>query len=313
MIDNYGEQIMAIYAFDGTGNAKHADDEKNTNVVKFFKAYDEGYQANGENVYIRGVGTSEFAVNKLFGAALGFGGRRRINKALDVLNANFAKGDRRIDIVGFSRGAALALEFANEIYEKGINGEETPTIHFLGLWDTVGSFGVPGNNINLGYTLTVPRNVEHCFHALSLDERRYLFPLTRLVQDKYTDSGALDINEVWFRGFHSDVGGGNRNLALSSTPLVWMFEKAKGNGIHIPHERLEEQKNLRKPQAACKKPHMDQVPFKKRTIQQFDSVHDSVSWREWAHEPFFKANNPPKGLRVVNDHGDVLPGGFKKN
>ena len=186
MIDNDGEQIMAIYAFDGTGNKKSADDGKNTNVVKFFNAYDEGYQGNGKNVYVRGVGTSEFFVNKLFGAALGFGGHRRIRGALKKLEANFSKGDRRIDIVGFSRGAVLALEFANEIHEKGINGEETPTINFLGLWETVGSFGVPGNNINLGYILTVPKNVEHCFHALSLDERRFLFPLIRLVQDKFT-------------------------------------------------------------------------------------------------------------------------------
>jgi len=92
--------------------------------VKFFNAYYEGYQGNGENGYIRGVGTSEFFVNKLFGLTLGFGGNRRINHALAALRANFAKGDRRIDIVGFSRGVALALEFANKIHEKSINSEK---------------------------------------------------------------------------------------------------------------------------------------------------------------------------------------------
>ncbi len=131
-----------------------------------------------------------------------------------------------LDIIGFSRGAALALDFANEIHDNGINGEDAPTIRFLGLWYTVASFGLPGNNTNLGYELTVPKNVQVCRHAISLDERRASFPLTRVTQDKLSGLGPLDIEEVWFRGCHSDVGGGNDNEGLSHLALAGFCSSA---------------------------------------------------------------------------------------
>lgn len=148
---------MAIYAFDGTGNKDNPDDEKDTNVLKFYNAYKASYQGNGKCFYIRGVGTGNI-FSKVFGSIFGSGGHRRVNKALDALIENFNKGDKKIDIIGFSRGAALALEFANEIHDLEINEEKMPTINFIGLWDAVASFGVPGNNINLGYALTIPEN-----------------------------------------------------------------------------------------------------------------------------------------------------------
>ena len=80
---------------------------------------------------------------------------KRIKKAMEILKDNFSKGDTTIDIVGFSRGAALALEFANEIHDKGVNGQKEPSIRFIGIWDTVASFGLPGNNINLGIHIGV--------------------------------------------------------------------------------------------------------------------------------------------------------------
>ena len=227
------------------------------------------------------------------------------------MEENFKKGDEKIDIIGFSRGAALSLEFANEIHDHGINGKDMPPINFVGIWDTVASFGIPGNSINVGYTLSVPKNVGHCFHAIAIDERRQVFPLTRVVQDAYSGRKALNINEVWFRGFHSDVGGGNENESLSSIPLLWMFKRAVDVDINIPSIHIEKQETLRDPTAACVKPGMDIVPNKKRTIQHADVVHDSVSRRDWVARRF-EANNPPKGLKVVNDKGEIRAQGFEE-
>ena len=50
--------------------------------------------------------------------------------------------------------------------------KRTPVIRFLGLWDLVASFGIPGNKINLGYQLTVPAVVEHCYHRPACPRRR---------------------------------------------------------------------------------------------------------------------------------------------
>ena len=142
----------------------------------------------------------------------------------------FAAGDRDIDIVGFSRGAALAVHFANVIADDGVsvNGVlERPPVRFLGVWDVVAAFGIPVNlgfnfnRINLGYKLGLSKGVKACYHALALDEARQAFRPTRL-------KGGC---EVWFRGVHSDVGGGNDNHALNDITLRWMLNKAIVSGL----------------------------------------------------------------------------------
>ena len=298
---------MALYAFDGTGNKDNPVDGIDTNVRKFFEAYEEGYEGPGACLYIPGVGTRWGPIGKFFGGIFGAGGKKRVGEAMEVLKKNFERGDTTIDITGFSRGAALALEFANEIYEEGVNGVKEPPIRFVGIWDTVASFGIPGNNINLGFHLTVPNNVRSCCHAIALDERRFSFPLTRVVQNALTDRKLRDVREVWFRGYHSDVGGGNHNQGLSTISLVWMFQRARESKMIIPDLYLTRHAKLRKPNAPCKKPEMDRKENRKRSIMPTDFVHESVSRRRMAGG--FPANNPPVGLRVVGDDGKVRPKG----
>lgn len=302
---------MAIYAFDGTGNEDNIDDALDSNVLKFFNAYEEKYQRNGKCFYVPGVGTRKGFIGKIFGSLFGAGGEQRIEEAIDRLEENFKKGDKEINIIGFSRGSALALEFANEIHDYGVNGEKSPPINFIGIWDTVASFGIPGNNVNIGYTLSIPPNAQKSYHALALDERRQTFPLTRVIQDSYSDLPSREIVEVWFRGFHSDIGGGNSNEALSSISLVWMFMRAIEANIDIPSSHIETHKKLRDSEASCSKPGMDILANKKRNILHTDLVHESVSRRDWAARRF-EANNPPKSMKVINDNNEILLKGFEE-
>ena len=110
---------MALYAFDGTWNTDQPDAEKNTNVIKFRDAYAE------KSFYREGVGTRFGPFGKLIGGVSGTGGRERIEEGLEALKENFQNGDTTIDIVGFSRGAALAVHFANQI-AKGAGGSGGP-------------------------------------------------------------------------------------------------------------------------------------------------------------------------------------------
>jgi uncharacterized protein (DUF2235 family) len=300
---------MALYAFDGTGNKDNPVDAKDTNVVKFFNAYKAGYNGPGDNFYVSGVGTRWGLLGKVVGSIFGAGGRTRLKRAKKALRRNVRKGDTTIDIVGFSRGAALALEFANEVETMTLGGVTSTPVRFLGLWDTVASFGIPGNDINLGHNLGLAANVERCFHALALDERRFTFPLTRIVQDKLTDQDLITVSDVWFRGFHSDVGGGNQNEALSSIPLVWMFQRAADAGIAIPAAHVDHHARLRNPNAPCQKARMDIKANRKRPIGIHDLVHESVTRRVKADR--FAANNPPKGLRIMADNGRILRRRFK--
>ena len=111
---------MALYAFDGTWNTKKDKEDKthhNTNVVKFHAAYENA--SHKPQYYVAGVGTRWDKIGAIFGGAFGFGELPRLDEAYDRLCENWAHAtdpeDRAIDIVGFSRGAATALDFCHKI------------------------------------------------------------------------------------------------------------------------------------------------------------------------------------------------------
>jgi uncharacterized protein (DUF2235 family) len=223
---------MALYAFDGTGNEDQTDDAFDSNVCDFFQAYDDPLK-NGDpskdrgSLYIKGIGQmAHTRAGDALASAFGFGGHRRVRQAMDRLENNIEAGDRTIDIVGFSRGAALAISFANEIAKK----MPRESIRFIGVWDVVGQFGAPGEHVNAGHDLHFPPNAAHCFHAMAMDESRLLFPLTRLGRGRNTSP---KLQEVWFRGVHSDVGGGNGNRGLNWIALNWMYEAARRCGVPL--------------------------------------------------------------------------------
>lgn len=287
---------MALYAIDGTWNKDDDKDLKDTNVARFCTAHQDG---KGE-YYTSGVGTRLGVFGKLFGGLLGAGGRGRVRDSYEKVCENYLAGDRNIDIVGFSRGAALALHLANVIARNGIRDpksknvvEKNPEIRFVGLWDVVASFGipidiagVPFHDTNLGWSLKLPENVRHCYHAMALDERRQSFDVTRV-------KGA---HEVWFRGVHSDIGGGNGNVGLSNIPLRWMLRKAAAAGVPVDlaeAERLEVNPNadLREPR--------DFVANMLRKLEPGDRFHHTVTPR-----PGGRCNNPPENCQRETEEAE---------
>lgn len=279
---------MALYAFDGTWNEDEEGDGKDTNVAKFCNAY------RGEcQFYLEGVGTRAGFIGRLLGGVAGIGGHLRIREAMQELEKNFREGDRAVDIVGFSRGAALALHFANEVDEE----MDGAAVRFLGLWDTVASFGLPGNDLNIAWHLTLPANVAKCYHAMALDERRGNFAPTRVKAPRAGPATDGRLEEVWFRGVHSDVGGG-ASVGLSSIALCWMMRRALANGVPIDEAGLRRFDALRDPDAPISKnfdPKLDPA----RRIEPTDTVHASV--RPRGRKDGQEHNDPPPGLSVVGD------------
>ena len=94
-------------------------------------------------------------------------------------------------------------------------------------FDTVASFGKPGNDINMGYDLaTINNPTMSVFHAVAQDEIRNNFPLSSI---KYSD-GTLPNNhyEQEFMGAHSDNGGSYPfKKDLSYQALEWMVNNAR--------------------------------------------------------------------------------------
>jgi uncharacterized protein (DUF2235 family) len=290
---------VALYAFDGTWNQEHSEDEvaRNTNVRRFFDLY-EGTR----NVYLAGVGTRLGLLGRIAGGFFGAGGFSRLNAMYRSLCENYAAGHTRINLVGFSRGASLALDFVNLIAKRGIkdaNGRvitTQPVIDFIALFDVVGSFGIPigfgplkFQEWNIGHNLKLPTTipVSNCFHALALDERRRTFMVTRV-------SGAY---EAWFAGVHSDVGGGNGNLGLSDIALRWMALKAQAAGLPgFSNERVLAATRSYNPAAPVShSPGYDVIRNAWRPIREGDRVHQSVA----LPRPGF--NNPSVSVVVEPD------------
>ena len=237
---------LAGYFFDGTDNDRDRM-PRPTNVAKLAEKYHERV------FYREGVGSTAWTLP--LGGLTGLGGDRRLDWMYGRLVDQYNRGDTNIDIFGFSRGAALAIAFANMIGKQGIPDLSSatkelvrtpagtvavrrylrffnPTIRFLGIFDAVGSFGIPGDCSNPGYDLSRPSNVAVIRHATSRDEQRRLFPLTSVLNSDGSSTG--NVIEQSFRGAHSDVGGGySDNDELSRIPLGWMAEQAVNAGVPL--------------------------------------------------------------------------------
>ncbi|MEZ5304930.1 MAG: DUF2235 domain-containing protein [Verrucomicrobiales bacterium] len=240
---------MALYAFDGTWNKPDSKDDgkdQDTNVRKFLHYYAAGdSEANSdrsafEEIYKSGVGTRAGILGRIVGGLTGAGGHIRVDECLGTFRELWRRNqgeDRTVDVIGFSRGAATALDFCNRL-AKGveIDGKRVrPEVRFLGLWDVVSAFGVPGllidaaRKVDVGWDLDLPPNVAHCFHAMALDEGRQAFDAHRL-DPEHDDE---NVEELWFRGVHSDVGGGNTNIDRSNISLCWMLQRAAACGLPV--------------------------------------------------------------------------------
>jgi Uncharacterized alpha/beta hydrolase domain (DUF2235) len=62
-------------------------------------------------------------------------------------------------------------------------------------------------------------HIENAFQALALDERRRTFQPT--IWEKWP----LRMNQCWFPGVHSDVGGGYADGDLGNLTLTWMMSQ----------------------------------------------------------------------------------------
>jgi hypothetical protein len=132
-----------------------------------------------------------------------------------------------LDAFGFSRGAAKARHFVSKVLEgwidvkEGIFGgitkhgfvHDLPRINhiqsvgqvkfvFLGLYDTVSSFGVNFTDDVKQLRLNLMNRVDRVVHLCAADEHRTNFALTDI-----TSAGSKGV-EIFLPGVHSDVGGG---------------------------------------------------------------------------------------------------------
>ena len=204
----------------------------------------------------------------------GRGINRQIRRAYGFLASRYRPGDR-IFFFGYSRGAYAVRSLAGIIDRVGLLRPEEATvrnirtifrlyqcdpvgratreygkkhchpeapIEMVGVWDTVKALGL---RFPVLWRLTEDRHefhshelgptIHHGYHALALDETRMAYqPVLWNTPSDWTG----DVEQVWFRGTHGDVGGqlGGHDASrpLSNIPLVWMLEQAQAIGLPLP-------------------------------------------------------------------------------
>ncbi|MBS1529713.1 MAG: DUF2235 domain-containing protein, partial [Bacteroidetes bacterium] len=112
-------------------------------------------------------------------------------------------------------------------------------IKFIGAWDTVGELGIPARGFqwyNKRYQFHDTRLsslVENGYHALAIDEHRNNFKPTLWTKSNKVAAGEVlqVMEQQWFAGSHSNIGGGYPDVGLSDIALEWMIEKAAKHGL----------------------------------------------------------------------------------
>ena len=133
------------------------------------------------------------------------------------------------------------------------NSYANPEIKFLGVWDTVGALGIPHSAFRMinkkkyrFHDLTLSSIIRHACQAMAIDEHRSLFNVNLWTRSKHaTDSNIGQVVEQrWFSGVHSEVGGGYHEEQLSDLPLLWMIDRAKRAGLCIDIKLAVETKDF---------------------------------------------------------------------
>ena len=207
--------------------------------------------------------------------AMGRGINRQIRRAYGWLASHYRPGDR-VYLIGYSRGAYAVRSLSGIIDQIGLlraadaternvmlayRYYQTPEtsaaeqafsrqfchppfeVEMIGVFDTVKALGV---RLPFLWMWTEPQHdfhnhalgklVRRGYHALALDETRTVFD--PILWDTSGGDWQGRVEQVWFRGAHSDIGGqlGGFEAArpLANIPLLWMLEKAEGAGLPLP-------------------------------------------------------------------------------
>jgi uncharacterized protein (DUF2235 family) len=304
--------------FDGTWNRpeENLGEDFPTNVLQFARAIrpTDGKGAEQVVFYDWGIGSYH---DQIRAGSTGYGLEKNVMDGYRFLVHNYEPGDE-LYLFGFSRGAytarslcgminncsILRKEHANQIAngfklyktrKHGANGEhsmawkrqyalaERTPIRFVGVWDTVGALGLPFTffglikDRDLFYDRKIGSNIKVARHALALDEQREDFEPTL-----WEPRPSVDLEQVWFAGVHSDVGGGYKpdkeGRSLADIPLRWLAGEA-GKQDLVFNDTLKEKKLS--PEAPQHNEYKGKYKLLGRLVRKIPAADVN---RTWAHE-----------------------------
>jgi uncharacterized protein (DUF2235 family) len=201
----------------------------------------------GDEIFVFGFSRGAYAARSLAGlitkcGLLYPGGALGVEQIYDRYRIS---GDTIWELFQHPTGATSIEEKWLLRYSQRIN------IKLVGVWDTVGSLGIPFGNIpgvsrsSFQWLHTgLRRPIENAFHALAIDEHRRAFGPTLWDVRKPKEPSAPmapprsleSVEQRWFVGAHANVGGGYYSDLLAQIPLRWMMKKASLHGLAFKHD-----------------------------------------------------------------------------
>ncbi|MBM3546085.1 MAG: DUF2235 domain-containing protein [Alphaproteobacteria bacterium] len=206
------------------------------NIMSGYRYLCEHYEAGAE-IFLFGFSRGAYTARSL-------GGMIGCCDILDIRGVKESDAWARIETVfreGYREGdpdarTAARKEWAKRGWTFHPTKDGITPIRFVGVWDTVGSLGVPDyfSVLNLlddpkdhsFHDTRLGKAVETARHAIAIDEMRGSFQPTL-----WTEVGDRDVRQVWFPGVHCDVGGGYKETGLSDAALKWMLDEAQRCGL----------------------------------------------------------------------------------
>jgi uncharacterized protein (DUF2235 family) len=232
-------QIVYYHQGVGTGNALDRytggafGDGLEANIYDAYRFLVANYE-DGDEIYIFGFSRGAFTARSIVGMIRNCGILRR--ESVNQYRAAVAM----YHDAQHGPDDPIALEFKKA---HSVCGEREVPVKFIGVWDTVGALGIPLRGLRWMtrkdyqfHDTRLSKIVEHAYHALAIDERREPFQPTLW---QYTPRDGQTVEQVWFAGVHSDVGGGYPETGLSDVALDWMIGKARAAGLAFDAKTLQ--------------------------------------------------------------------------
>jgi uncharacterized protein (DUF2235 family) len=199
------------------------------NIVDCYRILIQCYRP-GDAVYLFGFSRGAYTVRSLAGLVRNSGiidRNKHSDAELDAVIAEAYQLYRK-------RGAASAPASLPAVDFRARHSHPDFRITCIGVWDTVGALGIPVGLLGrltqhrFGFhDVTLSSRVDRAFHAVAVDERRRPFIPTLWEQQPGAPAAGQHLEQAWFAGVHSDVGGGyavaQRDLA--NLTLRWMVNR----------------------------------------------------------------------------------------
>ena len=186
----------------------------------------------GDEIFLFGFSRGAYTVRSLAGLVRNCGLLRR--EHVDRVEEAYRLYRRRDPD---SSPRSIEAELFRRTYAWESRSDPT-RVRCVVVWDTVGALGIP-----VGWVGTLSRRVlrlqfhdvklssyvDNAFHALAIDESRRPFAPT--LWDGQAHAAGQRLEQMWFAGVHTNVGGGYEDTGLSDIAFLWMKERAQECGL----------------------------------------------------------------------------------